>query len=287
MFNLQGSEIIFILLLALVVLGPEKLPGAIRKFTETYNELRKMGTGFQTELKSALDEPMREMKETAGLLRDQADPKKMMRDSEEEAHDSIEAERDAERRLRAQELAASRQAAAASRDEADTASVASRDQVGVTAAEDPSDDGSVSTLDAPTIDELAEPPTFDLDDADVVDPITRDTISGGAVPASASVGDRYAGGRLPGAAVASAPAAPSVPAAPSSPPAPALAAPTLNGHSGPSARPTSSVVLGDDEMTPPRGTDRVAAPSDGAGFAPPAPAARVDDDRAPTAHETP
>ena len=74
MFNLQGSEIIVILLLALVVLGPEKLPEAIRRFTRTYAELKKMGSGFQTELKSALDEPMREMRETADLVRNAADP---------------------------------------------------------------------------------------------------------------------------------------------------------------------------------------------------------------------
>jgi sec-independent protein translocase protein TatB len=76
-FNLQGSEIIFILLLALVFLGPEKLPDAIRRFTRTYGELRKMGSGFQSELRSVLDEPMREARETAGLLRDAADPDKI------------------------------------------------------------------------------------------------------------------------------------------------------------------------------------------------------------------
>ncbi len=77
MFNLQGSEIIVILLLALVVLGPEKLPDAVRRFTKTYNELKKMGSGFQSELKSALDEPMREMRETADMIRDAADPDKI------------------------------------------------------------------------------------------------------------------------------------------------------------------------------------------------------------------
>ena len=41
MFNLQGSEIVVILLLALVVLGPEKLPDAVRKFTQTYAELKR------------------------------------------------------------------------------------------------------------------------------------------------------------------------------------------------------------------------------------------------------
>ena len=77
MFNLQGSEIIFILLLALVVLGPEKLPGAIRKAVQTYNELRKIGNGFQSEFRAAIDEPLREMKATADLIREQADPQKI------------------------------------------------------------------------------------------------------------------------------------------------------------------------------------------------------------------
>lgn len=84
MFNLQGSEIIVILLLALVVLGPEKLPDAVRKFSRTYAEFKKMSSGFQSELKSALDEPMREMRETADLVRDAADPRKIMAEAEAE-----------------------------------------------------------------------------------------------------------------------------------------------------------------------------------------------------------
>jgi sec-independent protein translocase protein TatB len=82
-FNFSGSEIVFLLLLALIILGPEKLPEAVRKFGKTYAEFKKVTTGFQTELKSALDEPMREMKETADALRKAAqfdidlDPKSM------------------------------------------------------------------------------------------------------------------------------------------------------------------------------------------------------------------
>ena len=72
MFNLTGSEIVVILLLALVVLGPEKLPDAVRRFGRTYAELKKMGTGFQQEFKAAIDEPVREMRETANLLRSAA-----------------------------------------------------------------------------------------------------------------------------------------------------------------------------------------------------------------------
>ncbi len=69
MFNLSGSEIVFLLLLALIVLGPEKLPEAVRRFGKAYGEFKKMTTGFQSELKSALDEPMREMRETADAFK--------------------------------------------------------------------------------------------------------------------------------------------------------------------------------------------------------------------------
>lgn len=68
MFNLTGSEIIVILLLALVVLGPEKLPDAIRRFGRTYGEFKRMSAGFQSEFRSALDEPVREMRDTAEML---------------------------------------------------------------------------------------------------------------------------------------------------------------------------------------------------------------------------
>jgi sec-independent protein translocase protein TatB len=72
-FNIQGGELIFLLLIALLVLGPEKLPDAIRKFTRAYTEFKKMANGFQGELKQVLDEPMRELRETAGLVREATD----------------------------------------------------------------------------------------------------------------------------------------------------------------------------------------------------------------------
>ncbi len=70
MFNLSGSEIIVILLLALVILGPEKLPEAMRKAGRAYSELRKMANSFQSEVRSALDEPMAELRGTADAIRD-------------------------------------------------------------------------------------------------------------------------------------------------------------------------------------------------------------------------
>lgn len=72
MFNFSGSEIVFLLLLALIILGPEKLPDALRSFGRTYAEFKKATTGFQTELKQALDEPMREMRETADAVKQAA-----------------------------------------------------------------------------------------------------------------------------------------------------------------------------------------------------------------------
>jgi sec-independent protein translocase protein TatB len=72
-FNLQGSEIIIVMLLALVVLGPEKLPDAMRKMGQVYAELKKMSSGFQSEFRSVVEEPMREIRDTANVLRDSAD----------------------------------------------------------------------------------------------------------------------------------------------------------------------------------------------------------------------
>lgn len=85
MFNVQGSEIIIILVLALIVLGPERLPDAIRRFTKAYGEFKKMSNGFQSELRNALDEPMRELRDTADLVRKNTvdAPMKELRDTAE------------------------------------------------------------------------------------------------------------------------------------------------------------------------------------------------------------
>ena len=77
MFNFQGSELIIILLLALVVLGPEKLPEAMRRLGRFYADLKKMSAGFQEEFRAAVDEPTRELRETANTLRDSLDFRKL------------------------------------------------------------------------------------------------------------------------------------------------------------------------------------------------------------------
>ncbi len=57
MFNIGGGEILVILLLALLVLGPQRLPDAARQAGKAMGELRRLSTGFQNELKQAMDEP--------------------------------------------------------------------------------------------------------------------------------------------------------------------------------------------------------------------------------------
>jgi sec-independent protein translocase protein TatB len=68
-FNVTGGELVIILLVALIVLGPEKLPDAIRKVGRVYGELRRMSAGFQSELKDALDEPLREVRDTVNTVK--------------------------------------------------------------------------------------------------------------------------------------------------------------------------------------------------------------------------
>ena len=56
MLNLGGGEVLVILLLALIVLGPQRLPDAARQVGKVMGELRRVSNGFQAELKGALDE---------------------------------------------------------------------------------------------------------------------------------------------------------------------------------------------------------------------------------------
>ena len=62
---MSGSEIVFLLLIGLVVLGPEKLPEAMRKFGRVYNEIKNVATGVQRDLRSGFEDPLQEIKNTA------------------------------------------------------------------------------------------------------------------------------------------------------------------------------------------------------------------------------
>lgn len=69
MFNLSGSEILFLLVAGLVVLGPERLPGVIKKAARTYNDVRTMARNLEQEFKETFDEPLKELRSTAEELR--------------------------------------------------------------------------------------------------------------------------------------------------------------------------------------------------------------------------
>ena len=70
--SLRNPVFATMVMFALVVLGPEKLPDAVRKFTRAYSEFKKMANGFQGEMRSVLEEPMRELRDTADLMREAA-----------------------------------------------------------------------------------------------------------------------------------------------------------------------------------------------------------------------
>ena len=58
MFNVSGPELLVVLLVALIVLGPEKLPEMARKIGNITAELRRISNGFQAEVRDAFQEPM-------------------------------------------------------------------------------------------------------------------------------------------------------------------------------------------------------------------------------------
>lgn len=55
MFNVGGGELLVIMLIALIVLGPQRLPDAAKQVGRVVGDLRRISSGFQQELKDALD----------------------------------------------------------------------------------------------------------------------------------------------------------------------------------------------------------------------------------------
>ena len=68
MFNIGPAELLVVLVIALLVLGPNKLPDAARQVGRAIGEMRKLSSGFQAEMRDALKEPV-EGKPTASSSR--------------------------------------------------------------------------------------------------------------------------------------------------------------------------------------------------------------------------
>ncbi|MDQ3306026.1 MAG: Sec-independent protein translocase protein TatB [Actinomycetota bacterium] len=58
MFNIGPAELLVVLVIALLVLGPNKLPDAARQVGRALGEMRKLSSGFQAEMQNALKEPV-------------------------------------------------------------------------------------------------------------------------------------------------------------------------------------------------------------------------------------
>ncbi len=56
MFNIGPGELMAIAAVALIVLGPQRLPQALRSVGRVVGELRRISGGFQDELRRAIDE---------------------------------------------------------------------------------------------------------------------------------------------------------------------------------------------------------------------------------------
>jgi sec-independent protein translocase protein TatB len=56
MFNIGGGEVLVIALVALIVLGPQRLPEAARQVGKVMGDVRRLSNGFQNELKGAFSE---------------------------------------------------------------------------------------------------------------------------------------------------------------------------------------------------------------------------------------
>jgi len=58
MFNVGGGEFLVIALVALIVLGPDKLPEVARKVGNVMAEVRAMSNGFRREMRDAMEDPI-------------------------------------------------------------------------------------------------------------------------------------------------------------------------------------------------------------------------------------
>lgn len=54
MLNIGAGELVVILLVALLVLGPDKLPSTARTIGKTLTQLRRLSSGFENEVRSAM-----------------------------------------------------------------------------------------------------------------------------------------------------------------------------------------------------------------------------------------
>lgn len=80
MLNLQGGEILLLIVIALVVLGPERLPEYAAKLAHGVQRLREMAEGAKTQIKDEMG-PAFEDVDWRRLDPRQYDPRRIVRDA--------------------------------------------------------------------------------------------------------------------------------------------------------------------------------------------------------------
>ena len=81
MGNLGGGEILVILLVGLLVLGPQRLPTVGRQVARVITEIRRVSSGFQEEFRAALDDPLGEAEARARGARLRSETRSLGRSS--------------------------------------------------------------------------------------------------------------------------------------------------------------------------------------------------------------
>ena len=86
-FNLGGGELIVIAMIALLVLGPSRLPGAAKQIGKALAEFRRMSSGVQDDLRDAMN--AEGVRETMSQVRDVLDVPRAIRNEVASAISSV------------------------------------------------------------------------------------------------------------------------------------------------------------------------------------------------------
>ena len=96
MGNLGGGEILVILLIGLIVLGPKRLPEASKQVGKTIRQVRQTSRNFQAELEAAIEDPsIEEAARQKGREMLENEKKKSFQTDEEEPSEDLHNEPEA------------------------------------------------------------------------------------------------------------------------------------------------------------------------------------------------
>ena len=152
MFNVTGGELIIILAVALVVLGPERIPEVARSAGRMINKLKTMTEGFSSGVSDVMDDPaMKPFKELTELA---ANPRQKLAEYALEAEAEERAKREAARQAADEPVLGAISEPAAEPDIATASEPAAEPEI-ATAAE-PVAEAEITTAAEPAAEAVAE-----------------------------------------------------------------------------------------------------------------------------------